>query len=149
MCYFGLFLDGFLWVWSSLYHLAEGFRIIVNSKCFYLSIRVGRGFSKVCYLILLLGCVSLKDCQYLVLLTGECTSTFPSLSRNGTKMFSFLYPTGSRVLVIVIVYFDPFPKLLDLVVISLGSKFFRINLKNLLLGVDSEMNVFSFVFPTK
>ena len=66
-------------------------------------------------------------------------------------MFSFLYPTGSRVLAIVFVYYDPFPKLLDLVIISLGSKFcFRINLKKISLpGVDSEMNVFLFVFPTK
>ena len=72
-----------------------------------------------------LSCVCFKkESHYLVLLTGKCTSTFPSLSRNGTKMFSFLYPTGSRVLAIVIVYYDPFPKLLDLVIISLGSKFF-------------------------
>ena len=44
MCYFDLFLDGYLFIEYGvlLDLLAEGLRILVNLKCFYFSIRVGR-----------------------------------------------------------------------------------------------------------
>ena len=81
MWYFGLFLDSFLFIeYGVLFNLlAEGLKILVNFKCFYFTIRVGRWFSKVCYLITpFLSCVGFKkDSYYLALITDKVYLFFP------------------------------------------------------------------------
>ena len=92
-----------------------------------------------------LSCVGFKkDSYYLALLTGKCTSFFPSLSRNGTKMFSFLYLSRSRVLFKVSTLLWPVSKAPGPISNQSRVKIFRVKLKNFLLGADSEVNVYPF-----
>ena len=94
-----------------------------------------------------LSCVGFKkDSYYLALLTGKCTSFFPSLSRNGTKMFNFLYLSRNRVLIKVSTLRWPVSKAPGPISNQSRVKIFRVKLKNFVLGADSEVNVYSFFF---